>query len=278
MYSPQCAPAAGRRGCSARRSRRASSSGRGVRHRQIAGQDVEERRDVGRALDRRVPAQRQDAAARAADVAEQQLDDRGGADVLHADRVLRPADRVAERRRALAARVVAQRLGHLEELLARDAADLLDHLRRVAGEVALEDLEDAARVLQRRVLVGRLAVRELAAVRAVRLLARVAAARVAGGGAATSMPSYCHVRRRRSCPFSASKPLNRPSRSSVSRKSSATIAGRVRVVHDVLAELALVLEDVVDERAEEGDVAAGADRHVQVGHRARAREPRDRRG
>jgi hypothetical protein len=33
------------------------------RHRQVAGQDVEERRDVGRALDRGVAAQRQDAAA-----------------------------------------------------------------------------------------------------------------------------------------------------------------------------------------------------------------------
>ena len=38
------------------------------------------------------------AAAGPADVAEQELDDRRGTDVLDADRVLRPADRVAERR------------------------------------------------------------------------------------------------------------------------------------------------------------------------------------
>ena len=88
-------PVAGRRGCSARRSPPASACGVRVRHREVAGQDVVERRDVGRALDRGVPAQRQDPAAGAADVAEQQLQDRGGADVLHADRVLRPADRVA---------------------------------------------------------------------------------------------------------------------------------------------------------------------------------------
>ena len=88
--------------------------GRG--HRQVARQDVVERRDVGRALDRRVAAQGHDAAARPADVAQQQLDDRGGADVLHPHRVLGPPDGVAERARALAARVVAQRLAHLEEL------------------------------------------------------------------------------------------------------------------------------------------------------------------
>src|SRR5207237_5484264 len=43
---------------------------------------------------------------------------------------------------------------------------------------------------------------------------------------------------------------------------------------DVLAELATVLDDVVDQPAEERDVAAGADRHVQVRNRSRAREAR----
>src|SRR5262249_31999860 len=37
---------------------------------------------------------------------------------------------------------------------------------------------------------------------------------------------------------------------------------RVRVVHDVIADLAPVLEDVVDDPAEEGDVGAGPDAHV----------------
>src|SRR5438874_1322048 len=49
---------------------------------------------------------------------------------------------------------------------------------------------------------------------------------------------------------------------------------RVRERLDVLVEPALVLEDVVDDPAEERDVAAGPDRDVQVRHRARAREPR----
>src|SRR5690606_9680834 len=74
-------------------------------HRQVAGQEIVERGDVGRSLDRRVAAQGEDAAAGPSDVAEEELEDRGGADVLHAHRVLGPADRVAERAGALPAGV-----------------------------------------------------------------------------------------------------------------------------------------------------------------------------
>src|SRR5207244_3966546 len=102
-----------------------------------------------------------------ADVPEQELDDRRGADVLDADRVLRPADRVDDRRRALAARARAQRLGDLEELLLGASADLRDELGRVAAEVLPDELEDAARVLERRVLLGRLTRREVPGLRAV---------------------------------------------------------------------------------------------------------------
>jgi hypothetical protein len=51
--------------------------------------------------------------------------------------VLGPADRVAERRGALATGVLAQRLGDLEELLLGAAADLLDVLGGVAAVVSL---------------------------------------------------------------------------------------------------------------------------------------------
>ena len=40
-------------------------------------------------------------------------------------------------------------LGDLQERLLRDAADPLDHLGRVAVDVLLQELEDAARVLER---------------------------------------------------------------------------------------------------------------------------------
>ena len=65
---------------------------------------VVQRGDVGRALDGGVAAQGEDAAAGPADVAEQQLQDRRGADHLHAGRVLRPADGVADGAGAVRAR------------------------------------------------------------------------------------------------------------------------------------------------------------------------------
>src|SRR4029453_9829282 len=106
-------------------------------------------RDVGRALDAGVPAQGQHAAARTAYVAQQQLDDGAGADVLDTDAVLGPAHRIHQRGGAVPAGVLRPGPGHLQEPLARHTAHPLDHLRRVAGEVALEDLVDATRVLQR---------------------------------------------------------------------------------------------------------------------------------
>src|SRR5581483_6587046 len=110
---------------------------------------VVERRDVGRALDRGVAPQRQDATAWSADVAEQELQDRGRPNGLDAGRVLRPTDRVAPRGRAVATRGATDCLGDAVEQRRRDAADLLNHLRRVAREVPPQHLEHAARVLQR---------------------------------------------------------------------------------------------------------------------------------
>src|SRR5205823_6150342 len=101
--------------------------------------------------------------------------------VLDADGVLRPPDGVHERGRTLAARVRAQRLGDLEEGGSRDAAGLLDHLRRVAAEVPLQELEDAARVLERVVDVGRLSTREAAPVGTMRLFSRGRGLALAGG-------------------------------------------------------------------------------------------------
>src|SRR5207249_8997419 len=48
-----------------------------------------------------------------------------------------------ERGGAVPPRVLEQRLGDLQELLLRRAADLLYHLRRVAAEVFLQELEHA---------------------------------------------------------------------------------------------------------------------------------------
>ena len=188
-----------------------------VRHRQVAGQQVVERRDVGRALDAGVAAQRQDPAARAADVAEQQLEDRRGADVLHADACAgssrpRSTNAVVRSRPEFA----SQRLGDLEERARAGCRRPRSTISgRVAREVPLEDLEDAARVLQRRSSRGAARRRAGAAVRAVRLLAavsRLRARRPRDRVRALVLPASSGRR----CRVSGSKPEKRPSRSSVS--------------------------------------------------------------
>ena len=85
---------------------------------------------------RGVAAHGHDAAAGPAHVAQQQLQDAGGADHLHAGRVLRPADRVDDRAGALAAGILAQHLRDPDDLLGRAAADLRHDFRRVAARSA----------------------------------------------------------------------------------------------------------------------------------------------
>src|SRR3712207_6925182 len=68
--------------------------------------------------------------------------------LFRSDAVLRPAHRVHPRRRPLAAAVLGHPASDLQEHLRLDAADLGHHLRGVAVEVPLEDLEHRARVLQ----------------------------------------------------------------------------------------------------------------------------------
>src|SRR5213080_5092857 len=63
-------------------------------------------------------------------------------------------DRVGERAGAVAARILEQHLRDLDELLFGRAAHLLHHLRGVASEVPLQDLEHAVRVLERGVPFG----------------------------------------------------------------------------------------------------------------------------
>ena len=54
-------------------------------------------------------------------------------------------------------------------------------------------------------------------------------------------------------------------------------AGRVGEVDHIIAEEQIVLNDVPNEAAEKGDVATGANRHPDIGQRARARKSGDRR-
>ncbi len=64
-------------------------------HAQVAGKNVVECGNVRRTLNRGMAAKGQDAAAGAADIAEQQLQDRGAANDLDAAGMLRPTDGIA---------------------------------------------------------------------------------------------------------------------------------------------------------------------------------------
>ena len=209
-------------------------------------------------------AHRHDAAAGPAHVAEQQLEDAGGADGLHAGGVLRPPDRVDDRRRPLASGIFAERLRDLDEIFAAAAGDRGYHRRRIAGVVAPQDVQDTARVLQCRVGRGRHILDEpqplaeglrLDLFRRVGLrdvsLSRVVPGRPAGiVAAAVGMKAV---------------------------EQSAVVLGVNEVVRDnrggigvgqhVLPEPALARKYVVDQSAKEGDVRPGADGDVLRAHR-----------
>jgi hypothetical protein len=101
--------------------------------------------------------------------------------------------------------------------------------------VALQDLEDAARVLQRLVLLRRLAVAEAAAVAAVPDCSPFALEPLRCP-ARRALHARVLPRRRVVLAFSGSQPEKRPSRSSVSGEVLVDDHRRVRVVLDVLVE------------------------------------------
>ncbi len=98
-----------------------------------------------------MPPQRQDATARTPDVAEQELNDRRRADHLRSRRMLGPPQGVGDRTRPLAAGVPAEQLRHLDHVLGTAAADPGHGLGGVARVMALEDLQDAHGILERRI-------------------------------------------------------------------------------------------------------------------------------
>lgn len=211
--------------------------------------------DVGGALYVGVPAQRQDAAARTPDVAEEQLQDRRGADDLGAAGMLREASRVAERRCAIAARVAADELADLHDVFGAASADLGHDLWRVVAELLLDELEHAVGVLQRRVLLGL----PVAAV---------------GVHLVLVVPG----RPRLGIRFGLRVPAVEEAGHVIEVEARVDEGGRVGVVDHVLLEPVVMLEDVVDETADERDVGTGAGVDVVVAYGRRAREARGPRG
>ncbi len=110
---------------------------------------VVQRRDIRRALDRGVATECHDARAGPADVPKEELQQRAGADDLDTVGVLRPSYGVGERGGPVRARIGQDRFSDFKESFLGAAGALLHHLRRVAGEMLLDDLENRPRVLQR---------------------------------------------------------------------------------------------------------------------------------
>src|SRR5205814_3114263 len=219
--------------------------------------EIKESWNVGRALDRRVATHGHDPAAGAAYVAQQQLQDPGGADDLRSEALLRPTDRVDDRRGPLSTRILGHSLCHLKKEFAGRATDPFDHLGGVAGVVPFEDLEDAAGVPQTFVSVWPMlgwtgALLPVATVRAGILAAL--------RGRSLVDPAAVVVG-----PFFGVEP---------GEKSVAVLGVAIRtrdnarsvcVGEDIVVEPLVVRQHIVDQAAKKGDVGPRPSRHVEVG-------------
>ena len=114
----------------------------------VTRQALRQQAEVGQTLNVGVTAQGVHAAACHPHVAEQELNHRHGTDVLRADGVLRPAECVQERRGFVLRAGLGDKLAHLQEVCLRRTADILNHLRRIAGNMLFQQVPHAARVLQ----------------------------------------------------------------------------------------------------------------------------------
>src|SRR5437899_6513617 len=124
---------------------------RGNRNFQVTRQIVEDPRHIRGALNVGVAAESVYAAARAPDVAEQQLQHGGGADGLCPRRMLRPAHRVNDRANLLHVTVFAnggEQVRDFQKLLLRHSGNALDHFRRVTGILLAQQLKDTPGMLE----------------------------------------------------------------------------------------------------------------------------------
>src|ERR1035438_6501856 len=126
----------------------------GIRYLKRAGKNVEDPRHIGGALNVGVAAQCVDSAAGASNVAQKKLYDAGGADDLSPETMLRPTDRVNNGGDFLHVAILAHRgeqIGGFQELVLRNAGDALDHFRRIALVLLLQQLKHATRMLERQI-------------------------------------------------------------------------------------------------------------------------------
>ncbi|MNS55047.1 hypothetical protein D3C72_878710 [compost metagenome] len=210
---------------------------------QVARQRIGKQAEVGQALDVGVPAQGVDPATRHADVTQQQLHHGRTADDLCADRVLRPAKRIEDRHGLARYRAGSDLFPDLQHGVLRHATGHARQFRGIAAVVLLHQLEHAARVLQGRVDLGKTVLTQLvtpAGLVGIHALGLVVTAEQAILEAIVLFDDERHV----------------------------GVVAHVLVLDLVLGQ------QVVDQPAHEGDVGAGTDRRVIVGHRGGAGKTR----
>src|SRR5882724_8431943 len=155
--------------------------------------------------------------------------------------MLRPADGITDRRGLIRTGCYNERVSDFLKKRRRDSANLFDHLRRVTREMPFEFLENTLWILQSEIPLG-IAQSFALVFPALHLIG--APVLVPAGEITISLIFRVAV-------FFAQN------------------AGRIRVVNDVIAKEEFVLDDMTDNSAKKRDVASGADRHPDIGQRAR---------
>ena len=250
----------------------------GAGHGQVSGQQVEQRGDVGGALDAGVATQCHDSAARAPHVSQQQLQNGGSPDELRSQGVLGPANGVGEARCPVTSGVFRDGTRQVLEVRDGDAAHLLDHLRRVPGVMPLHDLENGPGVLQGfvtlhfSVLQGRTTAAELVAGGTARSIGRRVPNRAGLVDGAAVL--FCVGPRR----GVIGARFRIESGEQPAQVLGVTVIvmdqrGRIGVRADVLLEPEVMGDDVVDQGTQEHNVRARPDGNVLVRDRRRTREP-----
>ncbi len=219
------------------------------------------------------------------DVAQQHLQDGRGANDLHALGVLGPAHGVADGGRFIGAGGGDEGFRRFQECVPGHAAVALDGFRRVAREMALQDLEDAARMLQGAILVLLGFFLDLAAAIVAVSAAGRAAQTMSGAGGMVRGAGIGGLGLGSFVQPGAGIVLVLQLVVDVQAGEDAVQVfgvleflandgGGVGVVDHVIVEVAVVLQDVVDDGAEEENVAAGAQRDPDIGHGRGAGEAR----
>ncbi len=212
------------------------------RQRQVTRQAGRKQPQIRQPLNIGVTTQGVNPTAGHAHIAEQQLDHRHGADVLRTDRMLRPAQRVEERRGSVYGAGRREHLAHLQEVRFWRTADILYRFRGVAIDMLFEQVPDTARMGQRLITFRIAVVIKLVVPRRFIVL-----------------PFFSIVAAEQTLFEGKVIPHQQ--------------AG-VGVVPDVFRVDLIVFDQIAQHAGEEGDIRPGADRRIDIRHRRRARKAR----